>query len=73
MKLHGSDNRGGIHVKTYTKSTCSHLFHFLSVGIIFNALYIECMWRRLTFNLARSDVVVVVELMLNVLRCHLTH
>ena len=24
MKLHGSDNWGGIKVKTYTKSTCSH-------------------------------------------------
>ena len=25
MKLHGSDNRGGINVKTYTKSTCSQV------------------------------------------------
>ena len=26
MKLHEPDNRGGIAVKTYTKSTCSHMF-----------------------------------------------
>ena len=26
MKLHGSDNKGGIIVKTYTKSTCSHIY-----------------------------------------------
>ena len=25
MKLHESDNRGGIAVKTYTKSTCSRM------------------------------------------------
>ena len=33
MKLHGSDNRGGINVKTYTKSTCSHMCKVWGMGL----------------------------------------
>ena len=32
MKLYGSDNRGGIAVKTYTKSICSHNGFFFNAG-----------------------------------------
>ena len=41
MKLRGSDNRGGIIVKTYTKSTCSYLYIYTlsqNVCIIINLM-----------------------------------
>ena len=41
MKLHESDNRGGIIVKTYTKSTCSYLYIYTlsqNVCIIINLM-----------------------------------
>ena len=37
--MHESDNRGGIAVKTYTKSTCSQLYLQCELQCIYSASY----------------------------------
>ena len=61
MKLHGSDNRGGNAVKTYTKSTCSHLhlisFRFWRQPVIkIIALACLCWFGAYIYILSRDDL-----------------
>ena len=65
MKLHGSDNRGGIIVKTYTKSTCSHKYwQFLFRYTVPSVTHIETspgdcseLWIRLSGHIRHWPVV----------------
>ena len=84
MKLHESDNRGGIAVKTYTKSTCSHkLIQFKLIQLA----VARVLWRFLSVNMGETSIRmekkdsswvvwngwVMDEVLLSVLRCQLTY
>ena len=51
MKLHGSDNQGGINVKTYTKSTCSHMYLSAVTVTLPHTCFTQCSHRHLTPHL----------------------
>ena len=56
MKLHGSDNRGVINVKTYTKSTCTQLISSSSSSSLF-----QYDWLTFSFFLNRDRTVTSVQ------------